>query len=108
MRSAAHLEVPAAALSARFARAPVGLYWYIVPRDAALTLCSRIITLVSEIPHSPHTLVATETAVYHVTETIDPALASSGGNGGQPAEQTRQQRRLSRSEEHTSELQSRR
>jgi CRP-like cAMP-binding protein len=32
--------------------------------------------------------------VYHVTETIDPALAASGGNGGQSAEQTRQQRSL--------------
>jgi hypothetical protein len=29
-----------------------------------------------------------------VTETIDPALAASGGNGGQSAEQTRQQRSL--------------
>src|SRR5580698_9700144 len=43
---------------------------------------------------APHTLVPTETAVYHVTETIDPALAASGGNGGQSAEQTRQQRSL--------------
>src|SRR5262249_8753511 len=53
-----------------------------------LTLCNRTVTLTKRSHPQPAT---SETAVYHVTETLDPALDSSGE---QPSADHRQQRSL--------------